>query len=86
LFRRPVGKYFNDVQGHIFGGGVAFTDWFWFFRCHSFVLRVGGLMTFMAGASAAASRAVIEHGSGWRTAKLARVRQLVIGTDGADGK
>src|ERR1700737_620832 len=32
-------------------------------------------MTFMASASAAASRAVIEHGSGWLTAKLAAVRQ-----------
>src|SRR5260370_41275308 len=39
-------------------------------------------MTLMASASAAASRAVIEHGSGWLTAKLAGVRQRGIGNSG----
>jgi len=33
----------------------------------------------MASALAAASRAVIEHGFGWLTAKLAGVRQRGIG-------
>jgi hypothetical protein len=42
-------------------------------------LRFSGLMTFMASASAVASRAVIEHGSGWLTVKLAAARQRGIG-------